>query len=144
MFILRDQDIVITSNWVIDQTITMDFPGCIQAINQCFSQTLVLVKQPFTQALVLIDQKFQFVNMNHTSKFMAHTTQDLQHVFTTLGQIIDQESAFLRQLTLFKDMLTNAEIFMDVSQRIRRTAHISGSLQQPTNILEKGQLPQKC
>ena len=29
MFILHDQDIVITSNWVIDQTITMDFPGCI-------------------------------------------------------------------------------------------------------------------
>ena len=69
---------------------------------------------------------------------MAHTTQDLQRVFTTLGQIIDQESAFLRQLTLFKDMLTNAEIFTDVSQRIRRTAPISGSLQQPTNILEQG------
>ena len=72
MFILREQDIVITSNWVIDQT------GCIEAINQRFSQVLVLVKQPFNHALVLIDQKFQFVNMNHTSKFMAHTTQDLQ------------------------------------------------------------------
>ena len=84
MFILHDQEIVITSNWVIDETITMDFPGCIQAINECFSQTLVLVKQPYNQALVLIDQKFQFVNMNHTSKFMAHTTQDFQRVFATL------------------------------------------------------------
>ena len=77
MFILRGQDIVITSNWVIDQTITMDFPNCIEAINQRFSQLLVLVKQPFNQALVLIDQEFQFVNMNYSLKFMAHTTQDL-------------------------------------------------------------------
>ena len=58
MYILRDQDIIITSNWVIDETITMDFPGCIQAINERFSQTLVLVKQPYNQALVLIDQIF--------------------------------------------------------------------------------------
>ena len=71
MFILRDQEIVITSNWVIDQTITMGFPGRIEAINQRFSQVLVLVKQPFNQALVLIDQEFQFVNMNHSLKFMA-------------------------------------------------------------------------
>ena len=96
VFILKNQDIVITSNWVIDQTITMDFPNCIQAINQRFSQLLVLVKQPFNQALVLIDQEFQFVNMNNSQKFMAHTTQDLKRVFMTLGQIIDQESAFLR------------------------------------------------
>ena len=59
MFILKNQDIVITSNWVIDQTITMDFPNCIQAINQRFSQLLVLVKQPFNQALVLINQKME-------------------------------------------------------------------------------------
>ena len=52
MFILLDQDIVITSNWVIDQTITMDFPDCIQANNQRFSQTLVLVEQPFNQAFL--------------------------------------------------------------------------------------------
>ena len=69
---------------------------------------------------------------------MTHTTQDLNRVFTTLGQIIDQELAFLCQLTLFKDMLTNAEIFTDVSQRLKRAARISGSLQQPTNILEQG------
>ena len=138
MFILKNQDIVITSNWVIDQTITMDFPNCIQAINQRFSQLLVLVKQPFNQALVLIDQEFKFVNMNSSQKFKAHTTQDLTRVFTTLGHIINQESAFLRQLTLFKDMLTNAEILLDVSQRLKRTAPISGSLQQPTNIFEQG------
>ena len=35
-------------------------------------------------------------------------------------------------------MLNNAEIFTDVSQRLKRTAPISGSLQQPTNIFEQG------
>ena len=35
-------------------------------------------------------------------------------------------------------MLTNAEILLDVSQRLKRTAPISGSLQQPTNIFEQG------
>ena len=142
MYILKNQDIVLTSNWVVDQTITMDFPNCIQAINERFSQLLVLTKQPFNQALVLINQEFKFVNMNSSQKFQAQTTQDLTRVFMTLGHIINQESAFLRQLTLFKDMLTNADILLDVSQRLKRTAPISSSLQQPTTIFEQG-LPVK-
>ena len=64
MYILKDQDIVLTSTWVVDQTITMDFPNCIQAITDRFSQLLVLTKQPFNQALVLINQQFKFVSMN--------------------------------------------------------------------------------
>ena len=76
--------------------------------------------------------------MNSSQKFQAQTTQDLTRVFTTLGHIINQESAFLRQLTLFKDMLTNADILLDVSQRLKRTAPISRSLQQPTTIFEQG------
>ena len=48
MYILRDQEIVITSNWVTsDETITMDFDGCVTAIIDRFSQTLTLIKQPY-------------------------------------------------------------------------------------------------
>ena len=120
MYILRDQEIVITSNWVTgDETVTMDFPGCVQEINDRFSQTLILVKQ----ALVLIDQIFTFVNMNSTLKFVAHSSQDLQRVFSTLGQIIEQESAFLKQLTSFKSILTTAKVFTDVTERVKRTAY---------------------
>ena len=78
----------------------MDFPGCVQAINDRFSQTLILVKQPYNQALVLIDQMLTFVNMNSPLKFVAHSSQDLQRVFATLGQIIEQESAFLKFLQM--------------------------------------------
>ena len=103
----------------------MKFDDISNLVNEKFSQLLVFTKQPFNQALVLINQEFKFVNMNSSQKFQARTTQDLTRVFTTLGHIINQESAFLRQLTLFKDMLTNADILLDVSQRLKRTAPIS-------------------
>ena len=84
MYILRDQEIVITSNWVTsDETITMDFDGCVTAINDRFSQTLTPVKKPYNQALVLIDKTFTFVNMNSHLKFVAYPSRDLQRVFAT-------------------------------------------------------------
>ena len=137
MYILKNQDIVLTSTWVVDQTITMNFSNCIQAITDRFSQLLVLSKQPFNQALVLINQQFKFVSMNSSQKFQAKITQDLTRVFTTLGHVINQESAFLCQITLFKDMLTNADILLDVNQRLKRTAPISSPIQQPTTIFEQ-------
>ena len=93
MYILKNQDIVLTSTWVVDQTITMNFSNCIQAITDRFSQLLVLSKQPFNQALVLINQQFKFVSMNSSQKFQAKITQDLTLVFTTLGHIINQKLA---------------------------------------------------
>ena len=94
-------------------------------------------KQPYNQALVLINQQFKFVSMNSSQKFQAKITQDLTRVFTTLNHVINQESAFLRQITLFKDMLTNADILLDVNQRLKRTAPISSPIQQPTTIFEQ-------
>ena len=48
MFILRDQNIVLTVNWVTtDQVVTMDFPSFIKALNDRFSQTLTPVQQPY-------------------------------------------------------------------------------------------------
>ena len=62
IFILRDQNIVLTVNWVTsDQVVTMDFPGFIKVLNDRFSQTVTPVQKPYNQALVLIDQIFQFV-----------------------------------------------------------------------------------
>ena len=65
MFILRDQNIVLTVNWVTsDQVVTMDFPSFITVLNDRFSQTLTPVQRPYNQALVLIDQVFKFIDMN--------------------------------------------------------------------------------
>ena len=125
MYILRNQDIVLTTTWMVDQTITMNFANCIKEITDRFSQSLVLTKQPYNQALVLINQQFKFISMNSSQKFQAKITPDLTRVFTTLNHVINQESAFLRQITLFKDMLTNADILLDVNPRLKRTAPIS-------------------
>ena len=109
MYILRDQQIVITANWVTsDKIVTMDFDGFVTEINDRFSQTITPVKQPFNQALVLINQTFQFIDMNSLMQFIAYPSQDLQRVFSTLAKIIERESAFLKQLTSFKSMLATA------------------------------------
>ena len=56
MYVLRNQNIVLTTTWMIDQTITMNFANCIKEINDRFSQSLVLKKKPYNQALVLNNQ----------------------------------------------------------------------------------------
>ena len=122
---------------MVDQTITMNFANCIKEINDRFSQSLVLTKKPYNQALVLIDQQFQFISMNSSQKFKAKITPDLTRVFTTLNHVINQESAFLRQITLFNEMLTNADILLDVNNRLKRTAPISSPKQQPIIIFKK-------
>ena len=94
MYILRNQDIVLTTTWVVDQTITMNFANCIKEITDRFSQSLVLTKQPYNQALVLINQQLEFISMNSSQKFQAKITPDLTRVFTTLNHVINQESAF--------------------------------------------------
>merc|ERR1712215_92074 len=125
MYILRNQDIVLTTTWMIDQTITMNFANCIKEINDRFSQTLILTKKPYNQALVIIDKTFQFISMNNSQKFNAKITPDLTRVFTTINHLITQENAFLRQITLFNEMLTTADILLDVNNRLKRTASIN-------------------
>ena len=38
MYVLRNQNIVLTTTWMIAQTITMNFANCIKEINDRFSQ----------------------------------------------------------------------------------------------------------
>ena len=95
MYILRDQEIVITSNWVTDETVTMDFPGCVRAIIDRFSQTLILVKQPYNQALVLIDQIFTFVNLNNTSKYVSLLLRAYSACLPHLVKLLNKSRHFL-------------------------------------------------
>ena len=94
MYVLKNQNIVLTTTWITDLTITMNFANCIKEINDRFSQSLVLTKKPYNQALVIIDQTFQFISMNSSQKFNANITPDLTRVFATLNHVITQESAF--------------------------------------------------
>ena len=53
MYILKDQTLVLTSTWVEDITITLDFQHCKTKLNERFSQQISLSQQPFDQALVI-------------------------------------------------------------------------------------------
>ena len=110
MHVLRNQNIVLTTTWMIDQTITMNFANCIKEITDRFSQSLVLTKKPYNQALVFIEQQFQFISMNSSQKFKAKITSDLTRVFTTLNHVINQESAFFAPDNTFQRNVDNADI----------------------------------
>ena len=98
----------------------MDFPGFIKVLNDRFSQTVNPVQKPYNQALVLVDQKFKFVDMNSPETFVAYPSSDLKRVYLTLAKIIEQESTFLNQLISFKSMLKSAQVFTDVTTRLKR------------------------
>ena len=75
--------------------------------------------------------------MNDSQKFNAKITPDLTRVYTTINHLINQENVFLRQITLFNEMLTTADILLDVNTRLKRTASINSPKQQPKIIFEK-------
>ena len=53
MYILKDQSLVLTSTWIEDITVTLDFQHCKTKLNERFSQQISLSQQPFDQALVI-------------------------------------------------------------------------------------------
>ena len=69
MYILKDQSLVLTSTWVEDITITLDFQICKTKLHERFSQHISISKQPFNQALVLKNKIFMFIDMNDDQKF---------------------------------------------------------------------------
>ena len=77
MYILKDQTLLLTSAWVTDITVTLDFQHCKTKINERFSQQISLSQQPFDQALVIKNKIFMFINMNDDKKFYGKKTPDL-------------------------------------------------------------------
>jgi hypothetical protein len=112
VWILRGQDILLTKDWAADdQIVNMKFIGFKEQISTTFSQTLLPIVQPFNQGLVVVDKIFQFVKMESRSAFEVNATADLDQVFRTLTQIIDQETNFLSQLNSFQSMLHTSNVF---------------------------------
>ena len=137
MYILKDQTLVLTTTWITDITVTLDFENCKKQIFERFSQTLTLSQKPYNQALVIVNKLFQFINMNDSQKFHAKKTPDLTRIYTTIQHLIEQENAYLRQITLFNDMLKSANILEEVNPRLRRTVSKTSAGKQPKIIFEK-------
>ena len=110
-----------TTTWIADITVTLDFENCKTQIFERFSQTLTLSQKPFNQALVIVNKLFQFINMNDSQKFHAKKTPDLTRIYSTIQHLIEQENAYLCQITLFNNMLKSANILAEVNPRLRRT-----------------------
>ena len=45
IYVLKNQNIVLTKTWITDLTITMNFANCIKEIYDRFSQSLILTKK---------------------------------------------------------------------------------------------------
>ena len=127
MYILKDQSLVLTSTWVEDITITLDFKICKTKLHERFSQHISISKQPFDQALVLKNKIFMFIDMNDDQKIYGKKTPDLTRIYTTLQHLIAQEQSFLSQIINFNDMLTKADIFTPVIPRRKRTVSRSST-----------------
>ena len=73
--------------------------------------------------------------MNDLQKFHAKKTPDLTRIYTTIQHLIEQENAYLRQITLFNDMLKSANILAEVNPRLKRTVSKPSTGIKPKNHL---------
>ena len=95
VFILRDQEIILTKNFNTDSSmINMFFPGFTKIMHDNFGQNIVPSKQPFNQGLVLEKGLFKFVNINSTTLYEVKNTKDISQTYHFLSQLIKHEQTF--------------------------------------------------
>ena len=91
IWVLRDQNIILSKHMLSDQALNLQFASFIGSILSTFSQTITVQTQPFNQALVLIDKKFSFVRMDSNMKYAAKKNKRLSQIATLFEQIVIQE-----------------------------------------------------
>ena len=92
VYILRDQEIILTKNFNTDSSmINMFFPGFTKIMLEEFGQNIVPTKQSYNQGLVLDKGLFKFVNINSTNLYEVKNTKDISQTYQLLSQLINQE-----------------------------------------------------
>ena len=110
VWIIRNQEVILTQLYNRDQGLNWQFAKFIQDIQSKFGQSLTIQEQDYNQVLVLRDQKFSFVNFDSDTTYLCKNTTHLTHLATLFAQIIEQENSFLLELTSFQSMLLQSEI----------------------------------
>ena len=110
VWIIRNQDVILTQHYNHDQGLNWQFAKFIEDIQTKFDQTITVQRQDYNQVLVLRDQQFSFVNFDSNTMYLCKNTTHLTHLATLFAQIVEQENSFLLELTTFQSMLQQSEI----------------------------------
>jgi hypothetical protein len=111
IWILRDQNIILSTHIISEESMNLQFAGFIKNILTTFGQVITVTPQPFHQALVLREKIFSFERMDSNIKYAAKTNKRVLQIATLFQQIVTQELSFLSQLQAFTKMLLDANIF---------------------------------
>jgi hypothetical protein len=147
IWILRDQNIILSTHIISETSMNLKFAGFIKNILTTFGQVITIETQPFHQALVLRDKSFMFERMDSNIKYAAKTNKRVSQIATLFQQIVTQELSFLSQLQAFTKMLIDANIFTTqpsvqsitpgVKRRKRSIAQFNLSNESCHNCVEK-------
>ena len=110
VYIIRGQDVILSQFFHNDTALNWQFDKFVTDFKNRFNQDIVVSKQNYNQILVLRNSQFSFVDFNHPNMFLCKNSTRLSQIALLFSQIIEQENAFLLQLTSFQSMLQSAEI----------------------------------
>ena len=93
VWILRDQSILLTTNWNHeDEIIYMEFAKFENMTRHQFKQPLLPKTENFNQGLVIIGGKLQFVSFNSPMTFLATGSLDLNGLIQLFLNVLIQRS----------------------------------------------------
>ena len=110
VWILRNQNVILTTKYQTDSGLNWQFSTFTQGLKSRFHQDITFSQQAYNQVLVLRNGIFSFTSFDSTEMFLCKNSSHLYQVAILFGQIIEQENAFLTELTAFQSMLYTAKI----------------------------------
>jgi hypothetical protein len=122
VWIIRNQDVILTQHYNHDQGLNWQFSKFIEDLQTRFDQTITVQRQDYNQVLVLRDQQFSFVNFDSNTMYLCKNTTHLTHLATLFAQIVEQENSFLLDLTTFQSMLQQSEIISTTLKSVDNNA----------------------
>ena len=123
VYIIRGQDVILSQFFHNDTALNWQFERFVTDFKNRFNQDIVVSKQDYNQILVLRNSQFSFVDFNDPNMFLFKNSTRLSQIALLFSQIIEQENAFLLQLTSFQTMLQNAEILkspLPIQQTVKK------------------------